>query len=200
MIKYHDQTRGGKGLFILCFQIIFNHQTKSEQGLTAGTWRQKLMGRQWRMLLTGSSSWLAQPAFLENPGAASPGMDGTTHNGLGPPHQSPSNKMSSRLAYSPSHLLSWGSLLSDISSLCWDDIKLASMVIKTFPISWGSRGVKMVTQTFSLSIWGDWSRQIFEASLVYWVSSRTAKATQKGGRYGGNLVLRVRGDMRGLGK
>jgi hypothetical protein len=78
--------------------------------------------------LLACSLWLAQPAFLQNSGPQP--RDDTTHNGLGPPHQSITEKMPYRLAYSLilwKQVFNWGSLLSDDVSLSSQaDIKLAS--------------------------------------------------------------------------
>ena len=45
------------------------HWGKSLQELKSSTWRQELVQRPWSKLLTGSSSWLAQSAFLQQSGA-----------------------------------------------------------------------------------------------------------------------------------
>ena len=92
----------------------------------ARAWRLEPIQRPWRVLLI-VLPWLAQPAFLWSP--RSPARDGTTHNRLGPPHQSLIKKMLYRLAYSPiiwRHFLNRGFLLSDGDSLCQVDINQAS--------------------------------------------------------------------------
>jgi hypothetical protein len=49
----------------------------------AGTWRQELMQRSWRVLLTGLLPLVCSACFLIKPRMAP--AQGATHNGLGPP-------------------------------------------------------------------------------------------------------------------
>jgi hypothetical protein len=102
---------------------------KGSQGRTscrAGTWRQELMQRPWR----GAAFWLASHGLLNLLSYRTQDPQhrgGTTHSGLGPPTLI--TKKMLYIAYGLMlwrHFLSWGSLLSDNSSLCQVDIKLAS--------------------------------------------------------------------------
>ena len=50
----------------------------------AGSWRQELMQRPWRVLLTNLLPMACSACFIKEPRINQP-RDGTTYNGLGPP-------------------------------------------------------------------------------------------------------------------
>jgi hypothetical protein len=77
--------------------------------------------------LLACSLWLAQLASLYNPGPPSPGLAPPTASWTFP-HQSLIKEMPYSLSYSPillKYFLNWASFLSDDSSLCQVDLKLA---------------------------------------------------------------------------
>jgi len=51
----------------------FSHEEKAGQELQAGTWRQELMPRPWRVLLTDLLPMACSAAFLQNPGPPAQG-------------------------------------------------------------------------------------------------------------------------------
>lgn len=66
VIKQLKAAQGGEGYFLL--QLLVHHPGKSGQEIKAGTWRQDLKQEPW--------TWLAQYAFIHNPGS----WGGTTHS------------------------------------------------------------------------------------------------------------------------
>jgi hypothetical protein len=107
--KHHNQEAswGGKGLFGLHFHIAVHHQRKSGLELKHVR-KQELMQRPRK----DAAYWIAQLAFLQNPGPPAPGMAPPT---MGPPSLITYRWISWR------HFLKGGSFLGDNSSLCQVD-------------------------------------------------------------------------------
>jgi hypothetical protein len=76
-MKHHDQKAswGGKGLFGLYFHIVaMTEESQDRNSSRAGTWRQELMHKGMEVCcLLAYYPWLAQPAFLKNPGPPAEG-------------------------------------------------------------------------------------------------------------------------------
>ena len=123
-----NKSNSGKKGYLAC---ILSYHCSSSKELGAGTWRQELMQRPWRVLLTAllHMTWLS--CFLTEPRTSSPGMAPPTID-QAVPHQS---LMFYRLACSGvlwRHFLSWGSLLSDDSSLFQVNINAVSSPISFY--------------------------------------------------------------------
>jgi hypothetical protein len=110
MMKHHDQKLlGEERVLHFCFHISIRHQRKSGQELK---WSRNLeAGADDAQVMEGCcllvcSPWLAQPAFLYNPGP--PVQGGLSHSGLDPP-TSITKKIPYRLAY---NLILWRHFLS----------------------------------------------------------------------------------------
>ena len=81
--KYHDQKAhwGGKGLFsYISRSLSIGGESQDRNSSRAGTWRQELMQRPWRVLLTGLLP-MACSACSYRTQDDQPG-DGTKHNGM----------------------------------------------------------------------------------------------------------------------
>lgn len=123
--------------FALHFSTAVHHWGSQNRSLDrAGTWKQELMQRPWRML-----SMACSDCSLIEPGPPAQGWWHHTHiKGWALLHQSLIKNMPYRLAYSLVlwwHFLNWGSFLSDDFSLCqlaWKCQHMA-LIMKTRTLS-----------------------------------------------------------------
>jgi hypothetical protein len=126
-MKHHNQSNLGRNGFIW---LTLLHHCSSQKEVRTGTQAGKKRGdRSWCwdhawMLVTGLLIMTCSACFLIEPRTTSPGI-GTTHNGLGPPHQSLINKMPYRLDQEPD-------LAGAFSQLRIPLLKLMSSWHKTF--------------------------------------------------------------------
>jgi hypothetical protein len=81
--KHHDQSSLGKKRFIW-FILLGKWNSQDRNSSRAGTWRQELMQRSWRVLLTGLLLMACSACFLIKLRTTSPGMAGPTQQWAGP--------------------------------------------------------------------------------------------------------------------
>jgi hypothetical protein len=84
VLKHHDQkaSSGGKGLFHLHFSITVINGNQDRNPNSTGTWRQELMQRPWRRMLTGLHFMACSACFLLELRTTSPGMAPPTYGGI----------------------------------------------------------------------------------------------------------------------
>jgi hypothetical protein len=79
MMKHQDLKAGWgrKGLFGLCFHIAVHQGNQDRNSNRAGTWRQEMMQRSWRVsnakLLIGFLPLVCSASFVINPGPLAQG-------------------------------------------------------------------------------------------------------------------------------
>ena len=89
-MRYHDLKQLEEERVYLaynCISLIWHEGSRDRNSSRGGTWRQELMQTLW----TGTAHWLAPHGLLSLLSYRTQdhqARDGTTHNGLGPPHQS----------------------------------------------------------------------------------------------------------------
>lgn len=129
MIKHSDQKEVGEEWVCFTYTSTYTPSLKEVRGRTqnrAEIWKQELKPEPCRSV----SYWLAQQDLLSLLLYIPQDhqiKDGTTHNGLGSPHQVLVKKMPDRRIFWR-HFLNWRSLLSDNPSLWQVDRKTASIL------------------------------------------------------------------------
>lgn len=132
MLLWLKATWGGKCLFVLNIPISVYQKGKSRKKFKRATWRQELKQRPWKKASCWwvCSSWLSQPASLQDHRTSNPEM-GPPILSWALPHQRSTMKRPHGLYHTTiwwRHFLDWRSLFPNDLSLCQVDIKVVSTI------------------------------------------------------------------------